>query len=216
MTRTLALTILCFTLIACSSAPETKAPEPMPDIDPDAAAAAMAVRQKVEALRAEGMELLYSKDPAVKNPEKAYDKFLEAAKLGDPISMDQLGGYHSTGAAGKEKSCALAIDWFEKSAALGYELAANNLAYTLVSCPDKKFRDGQRAEDIMQALFARNQSFLAILDTYASILADRGNFTLAVKTMDTVIDIAELIKANQERIDEFKANRARFAKKQKL
>lgn len=209
--KKLAFTVLLLTACASAPKPGANAGADMPDSGAHSEAMLRALK-----LRAEGSDLLYSKDPKIKDPVKAYDRFLEAANLGDPVSMDQLGGFHSTGLAGKEKSCKLALEWFEKAAGLGYELAANNLAYTLVTCEDKKLRDSQRAEDVMQFLFGRNQSFLAILDTYAAVLAEQGNFPLAAKTMDTVIDIAELIKASTERIDEFKHARSLYAKKKTI
>lgn len=185
---------------------------PLPTIaDPTAE-----TRMRAISLREKAVEALYSKDPKVKDPAKAYELFLEAAGLGDPISMDQVGGFHSSGLAGKEKSCKLAAEWFEKSAAAGYDLAANNLAYTLVSCDDKKFRDAQKAEDIMQMIFGRNQSFVALIDTYATVLAEQGKFQLATKAMDVAIDIAELVRANAQRLDEMKKTRELFAKKKRI
>jgi TPR repeat protein len=217
MKRLLFLTLL-LTACATSPKPTVEAPKNPSEItpamviaDPNAPPQARAI-----ALRAMASEMLYSKEPKVKNPAKAYDLFLQAAELGDPVSMDQLGGYHTTGLAGKEKSCKLAIEWFEKSAAAGYELATNNLAYLLVSCEDKKLRDPKRAEDIMQFLFARNTNYLAVFDTYAAVLAELGNFKLATKAMDVVIDMAELVKGNQERLDEFKKTRELYAKNKRL
>lgn len=187
-------------------------------IFPPAAPDALSPEQikKAETLRAEGMELLYSKDPLVKNEEKAKAKFEEAAALGDPISMDQLGGMYSTGIANTEKSCAKAIEWFEKSSQSGYPLAVNNLAYTLVSCPDKKLRDAEKAEEMVKFLYQANPSLLALLDTYAAVQAEQGKFPQAAKTLEVVIDIAGLMDANPQRIDEMKATLKRYRQKKKL
>jgi TPR repeat protein len=161
--------------------------------------------REIETLRAEGLQLLYSKDPSIKNPKLAFEKFLHAAQLGDPVSMDHVGGFYSTGIAGVEKSCPKSLEWYEKSAALGYPMALNNLAYTLVSCPEKKFRDADRAEELMKTLFANTPGLLAALDTYAAVLAHGGNFPQAAKTLEVVIDLADFTESNPEKIDEFKS-----------
>lgn len=219
MTKTVAILCLLATLAGCASAKPNPAPAaPAPAVLPPSPPGALPPEQiqRAEALRAEGMELLYSKDPLVKNEVKAKAKFEEAAALGDPVSMDQLGGMYSTGIANTEKSCAKAIEWFEKSSQSGYPLAINNLAYTLVSCPDKKLRDADKAEEMVKFLYQANPSFLALLDTYAAVQAEQGRFPQAAKTLEVVIDIAGLMDANPQRIDEMKATLKRYRQKKKL
>ena len=172
--------------------------------------------KKAQELREEGLRLLYSKDPRVKNPRAAYDKLLESAKLGDPLAMDSVGGFHASGMAGVEKSCGKAMQWFERSAAAGYGLAANNLAYLYVTCADKKLRDATRAEMILKMMFASNPSLLAVLDTYAALHAQQGHFKLAADSMELVIELQELIESNPERIDESKKALALYKKKKTL
>lgn len=174
------------------------------------------ILREIETLRLEGLQLLYSKDPAVKNPKLAFEKFLHAAQLGDPVSMDHVGGFYSTGIAGVEKSCPKSLEWYEKSAALGYPMALNNLAYTLVSCPEKKFRDPERAEGLMKTLFANTPGLLAALDTYAAVLAHDGNFPQAAKTLEVVIDLADFTEGNPEKIDEFKSTLKLYKQKKLL
>lgn len=172
--------------------------------------------RKAEALRLDGLKALYSKDPLVHDPKLAFQKFQEAAAIGDPVSMDHLGGFYSSGSAGVEKSCPKAIQWFEKSAQSGYQIAMNNLAYTLVSCDDKKLRDPAKAEDLVHYLFETNGIFIAWLDTYAAILAAQKNYTKAADTMKVVVDLAEMIGGNPERIDEMKKALALYRKKKPL
>ncbi len=172
--------------------------------------------RKAEALRLDGLKALYSKDPLVHDPKLAFRKFQEAAAIGDPVSMDHLGGFYSSGSAGVEKSCAKAIQWFERSAQSGYQIAMNNLAYTLVSCDDKKLRDPAKAEDLVHYLFEANGIFVAWLDTYAAILAAQKDYTKAADTMKVVVDLAELIGGNPERVDEMKKTLALYRKKKPL
>ena len=172
--------------------------------------------QKATALREEAMLALYSKDPRVKNPQRAFQKFSEAAALGDPISMDSLGGMYASGQGGAPKSCEKAMEWFEKSAAAGYGLAANNLAYLYVTCPNKKLRNIEKAESILKVVFTANPTMVAVLDTYAALLAEQGHFQQAATTMKVVIDLQEMMGSNPERIDESKHALSLYQKKKKL
>jgi TPR repeat protein len=219
-----------FALVACSHAKPAASPAFTPVSSPSPVAPApadadplhnltpeqIAQIQQAQALREEGLRLLYAKDPRVKNPKKAFEKLLESAKLGDPLAMDSVGGLYSSGQAGAERSCKKAMEWFERSAASGYGLAANNLAYLYVTCEDKKLRDPEKAETILKLMFANNPSMIAVLDTYASLMAEQGTFTTAASVMQVVISLQELIESNPERIDESKKALALYKKHKKL
>lgn len=206
-----ALTLFIFIILCACANKQTKieAQEKTAVISPE-------VKEKIETLRMKGLELFYSKDPSVKDRKKAFQFFLDAATLGDPVSMDQVGGYYSTGTAGVEKSCKKAIDWFDKSASLGYPYALNNLAYLLVTCEDKSLRNPKRAEEIIKFLMTQNSIYIALLDTYAATLAATGDFKQAEKTMDVVVDLSNLINSNAQRIDEFKKTKRLYHNKKTL
>lgn len=219
----LALAALAFT--ACSHAkpapvaplPAATAPAPQGnDAVKPLTAEQIEQLQRAQALREEGLRLLYAKDPRVKSPKEAFAKLLDAANLGDPIAMDAVGGIYSSGIAGEKRSCAKAMEWFERSAASGYGLAANNLAYLFVTCDDKKLRDPEKAESILRLMFANNPSLIAVLDTYAALLAEQGSFKQAATTEQVVIDLQELIESNPERIDESRHALKLYQKKKKL
>jgi TPR repeat protein len=216
---------------ACAHKPTAPAPAAPAKISPEATPGAaetpangpqqltpeqIALIQKAQALREDGLRLLYAKDPHVKDPKKAFAKLQEAANLGDPLAMDSLGGMYSSGLGGTERSCAKAMQWFERSAASGYGLAANNLAYLYVTCDDKKLRDSAKAETIMHLMFANNPSMIAVLDTYAALLAEQGSFKEAANAEQVVINLQELIESNPERIDESKHALALYKKRKKL
>ena len=152
----------------------------------------------------------------MKNPKLAFEKLQDAANLGDPLAMDSLGGIYSSGLAGVQRSCEKAMEWFSRSAGSGYGLAANNLAYLYVTCDNKKLRDPSKAETILRLMFANNPSLIAVLDTYAAVLAEQGSFKEAANTMRVVIELQELIESNPERIDESKHALALYLKRRKL
>jgi hypothetical protein len=108
------------------------------------------------------------------------------------------------------------MPWFERAAASGYGLAANNLAYLFVTCDDKTLRDPAKAETILRLMFANNPSMIAVLDTYAALRAEQGSFRDAARTMEVVISLQELIDSNPERIDESKQALALYRKHKKL
>jgi hypothetical protein len=123
---------------------------------------------------------------------------------------------YSAGVGGAERSCAKAMEWFERATASGYPLAANNLAYLYVTCDNKKLRDPAKAETILKMMFATNPSMIAVLDTYAALLAEQTDFPNAANTMKVVIDLQEFIDSNPQRIDESKQALALYLKKRKL
>lgn len=209
---------LLLALTACSHAKPTPTAEipPIPITVGGIISGEERKSQESAELREEGLRLFYSKDPRVKNPALAFKKLLEAAEQGDPPAMDAIGGIYASGSAGVKKSCAKAIEWFERAASSGYGLAANNLAYLYLTCDDKKLRNPEKAEQILKITFASNPSMIAVLDTYGALLAEGGNFDQAAATMKVVIDLQELIEANPERIDESKQALALYKKKKKL
>lgn len=168
----------------------------------ETAPAADAPPSRAAIFHAEGVELLYSKDPKVKDAHKAFLKLKEAAELGDAPSMDLLGGFYAIGVGGVKKDCSEAMGWYEKASEAGYPLAFNNLAYMLVTCDDQKLRDADRAESIMKFLFQNQPNIISLLDTYATVLSEQKDFKQAAKTMEVVIDLQKFIDDNPERIDQ--------------
>jgi hypothetical protein len=79
-----------------------------------------------------------------------------------------------------------------------------------------KLGDPEKAETILKLMFANNPSMIAVLDTYASLMAEQGTFTTAASVMQVVISLQELIESNPERIDESKKALALYKKKKKL
>lgn len=195
-------------LLGCAHQPPAGDPA-----TPSAPVAPAAERMReAAAYREKGMELLYAKDPRVKNPAKAFELLQKSAELGDPVAMDSLGGFYGLGLAGVPRDCRKAMEWFEKSAAAGYGLAANNLAFLYLTCPDKSLRNTEKAEEIMRTVFASNPTLPAVLDTYAALLATQGEFAKAIATMKVVIDLEDLIGLNPEQIDEAKTTLAIYQK----
>jgi TPR repeat protein len=173
--------------------------------------------RQAETLREKGLEILYAKDPKIKNTAQAFSLLQQAADLGDPVGMDSIGGFYSVGLPGVvERDCRKAVDWFERAAATGYGLAANNLAYIYLTCPEKNLRDPDKAAEIMHSLFLTNPTLPAVLDTYAAVLASQGEFPKASATMTLVVELMELLEANPQQIDEAKHTLDLYKKRKTL
>lgn len=102
--------------------------------------------------------------------------------------------------------------WHEKrdyaSAAIDYERATeldpqnalvyNNYSWLLSTCPDSKFRDGQKALELAQKAVAINPDEVFFLSTLAAAYAELGNFKEAVQTVEKAILL--LKKTNKENL----------------
>lgn len=162
--------------------------------------------------RDQGFELIYKKDSTKEDAKNAFDLFQKAAEFNDPVSIDVLGGFYTSGIGGVERSCKKAIEMYSKAALLGYPLSVNNLAYSLVTCPDPKQRNPERAKKLVQNLFQQSPFFLALLDTYAAALAESKEKTKAVVVQKTVIDIAQLMEIEPERLSQLRKSLAAYEK----
>lgn len=161
--------------------------------------------------REEGFDYLYKKQDA----KKAFELFQKAADMNDPVSIDVIGGFYSAGYGGAEKSCKKAIEMYSKAALMGYPLSANNLAYSLVTCPDPKQRNPERAKKLVQNLFQQSPFFLALLDTYAAALAESKEKKKAIVVQKTVIDIANLMEIEPERLKQFEQTLSDYEKRKR-
>ncbi|MGZ3695273.1 MAG: hypothetical protein ACXWQO_14205, partial [Bdellovibrionota bacterium] len=68
----------------------------------------------------------------------------------------------------------------------------------------------------MKFLFQHQPNIVALLDTYATVLAEQRDFKQASKTMETVIDIQKFMDDNPERIDQAQQALDQFKKGKKL
>lgn len=178
----------------------TPAPSPTPEIP------------EFAKFREQGFELLYQKDQNKRDLKKAFELFQKAAEFNDPISMDVLGGFYTSGLGGTERSCKKAIEMYSKAALLGYPLSVNNLAYSLVTCPDQKLRNPERAKKLVQNLFQQTPFFLAVLDTYAAALAEAKEKNKAVAVQNTVIEIGRLMEIEPSRMKQLEQSLAAYKK----
>lgn len=130
--------------------------------------------------------------------QKAHYWYQKAAKSGDKSAIFQLGLIYASGGDGIKRHCGKAIDAFTS---VDSHSAWGNIAWILATCPEKKFRNGQRAVTIAKKLVQENPNDATNLDNLAAAYAELGDFTSAVNYQKKAIKAI----ANEEQV-EYKAD----------
>ncbi|MFC1579791.1 tetratricopeptide repeat protein [Thermodesulfobacteriota bacterium] len=134
-----------------------------------------------------------------------YDKAISDFNKAIELKPKYVEAYNSRGLAyARKKQYDEAISDFNKAVELNpkYYLGYNNLSWTLATCPDKSFRNGEKALETAKKVVAiRSDS--RTLDTLAAAYAEAGKFEDAVKTQEQAIRQLK-IKGKEEELEEFK------------
>ena len=121
------------------------------------------------------------------------------------------------------RAVSLSMDNPRKHEGLYYK---NSLAWLLATCPQKEYRNGQKAvslaEDIIsiaetsfdKASGSRTLGFFK--DTLAAAYAEAGRFKEAVETMEQALDLLETSSANDKDVSEFQSHLELFKSGKKL
>jgi hypothetical protein len=139
----------------------------------------------------------------------------KAAENGNANAALQLGSLYGAGVGGLEQDCEMSVYWLTK-ATKGFlsGIAWNNVAWTLVTCPDEKFIDAKRALEIMQEHGEEFAQTAGALDTLAAIHAQLGDFVKAVVLQETALFLIEKeenkprIESMNERLKSYKSKKA--------
>ncbi len=91
-------------------------------------------------------------------------------------------------------------------------MAHNNLAWTLATCPEEKFRDGKQAvEEASKAVELTHNKQGEFVDTLAAAYAEAGDFDKAVEQQQQAIGLVENEKVRKEmgaRVELFRKHQA--------
>jgi TPR repeat protein len=124
--------------------------------------------------------------------KQSFKWYQQAALTGNRTAMNHLGLFYSMGLVGDRVDCGKAIGWYEKAIDLGSDLAEGNLVWLLSTCPDARFRDGQRAVLMGMEHIARLGQLTATdLDNMAAAYAETGDFRQAIEFQQRAIALLD-------------------------
>ncbi|WP_300669543.1 tetratricopeptide repeat protein [Desulfoluna sp.] len=120
----------------------------------------------------------------------AFAWFVRSAELGNAEGMYQVAGMYRTG-NGVAQDIGISIRWLEEALKVTSRIsmrAINDLAWTLATCPDERYRDSKRAMELGGLLLdALSQRTPSHLDTVAAVYAVNGLFKQAIDIQEEAI-----------------------------
>ncbi len=128
---------------------------------------------------------------AKKDFEDAINAFTESLKL-NPEDVDSLIGRADTYGMSKQYDKQIA-DYHEAIKIAPEEaMPHNNLAWTLATCPEEKYRDGKQAvEEASKAVELTHNKQGEFIDTLAASYAEAGDFDKAAEQQQQAIELVE-------------------------
>ncbi|MBR9727706.1 sel1 repeat family protein [Shewanella intestini] len=145
-----------------------------------------------------------------RNLAQAQKWYQQLSEQGSKWAHFRLGFIYSAGGDGIERHCGKAMAEFS---AVGDDVSLGNVAWILATCPEAKFRDGDRAVDMSLKLLKSNQDDPTILDNLAAGYAEQGHFEQAVDTQKKAINALKLAP-NLANIDEFQSRLEQYLNQQ--
>ncbi|QYJ79322.1 tetratricopeptide repeat protein [Shewanella acanthi] len=121
------------------------------------------------------------------------------AENGSHWAQFRLGFIYASGGDGVVRDCGKAVEQFIQ---VGDDVALGNVAWILATCPEAKYRDGNRALELSLQLLKENENDPTHLDNLAAAYAEVGDFGSAVSTQQKAIAV---LKSQQQdtKADEF-------------
>ncbi|WP_228730351.1 tetratricopeptide repeat protein [Shewanella yunxiaonensis] len=121
----------------------------------------------------------------------------------DRWAQFRLGFIYAAGGDGVSRHCGKAVKYFT---AAGDNVSMGNAAWILATCPEKQFRDGEKAVQLATDLLKTNEQDPTNLDNLAAAYAELGNFNEAVKAQRQAIAALQADKGKiRDKEDEFKS-----------
>jgi len=134
--------------------------------------------------------------------------FREAANNGHIRAASSLASMYSDG-KGVPQDYAEALRLLEPGTAEGDIMCLNCLAWLLATCPDDRFRDGNRALGLAQRLVAVDPK-PAHIDTLAAAYAATGRFEDAIRTQNQAIATLEKTDFDMTKMVEYRNHLASY------
>ncbi|QFU24405.1 SEL1-like repeat protein [Shewanella eurypsychrophilus] len=124
--------------------------------------------------------------------------YLSLSEQGSKWAQFRLGFIYAAGGEGVERNCGKAVERFNS---VGDEVSLGNVAWILATCPEAKYRNGDRALALAQSLVESNHEDPTNLDNLAAAYAETGDYIAAVETQQKAIDAlknSEMISRSDE------------------
>ncbi|NRB24486.1 MAG: SEL1-like repeat protein [Shewanella sp.] len=125
--------------------------------------------------------------------------YLSLSEQGNKWAQFRLGFIYAAGGEGVERNCGKAVDRFNS---VGDEVSLGNVAWILATCPEAKYRNGDKALELARSLVASDRQDPTNLDNLAAAYAETGDYNSAVETQQKAIDALKSSKM-VNRSDEF-------------
>ena len=136
--------------------------------------------------------------------------YLQLAAQENKWAQFRLGFIYAAGGEGVARNCGKAVDHF---LAVGDEISLGNVVWILSTCPESKYRNGDRALEIGKGLVEANSADPTNLDNLAAAYAEIGDYTAAIDTQQRAIEALKQT-AEQNRSSEFELRLQNYQQQQ--
>ncbi|MBT1443822.1 sel1 repeat family protein [Shewanella sp. JM162201] len=135
-----------------------------------------------------------------RNLAEAERWYLQMSLRGERWANFRLGFIYAAGGDGIERNCGRAVEQFQLA---GDDVAMGNAAWILATCPEARYRNGNKALGIALKLLESNANDPTNLDNLAAAYAELGDFSKAVDSQERAIAALENSKQADIKADEF-------------
>lgn len=143
---------------------------------------------------------LYFEGQLIKRDLAAAEHWYRAmGERGNRWAHFRLGFIYASGGDGVSRHCGKAVEQFTQ---VDNDIALGNVAWILATCPEAKYRDGNKAVELSLKLLKANENDPTNLDNLAAAYAEIGNFGAAISTQQKAIEALK-ITAELTKTDEF-------------
>ncbi|GGI70811.1 hypothetical protein GCM10007978_05920 [Shewanella hanedai] len=125
--------------------------------------------------------------------------YLALSEQGSKWAEFRLGFIYAAGGEGVQRNCGKAVERFS---AVGDVVSLGNVAWILATCPEAKYRNGEKALKLARSLVEGDKEDPTNLDNLAAAYAETGDFNSAILTQHKAIDALKLSE-HVDRSDEF-------------
>ncbi|QYK04633.1 tetratricopeptide repeat protein [Shewanella zhangzhouensis] len=135
-----------------------------------------------------------------RNLAEAEHWYLQMSLRGERWANFRLGFIYAAGGDGVERNCGRAVEQFQL---VGDEVSLGNVAWILATCPEARYRDGNKAVSLALKLLENDANDPTNLDNLAAAYAEQGDFNRAVAVQEKAISALELKKQADIKAEEF-------------